>query len=168
MADFQGNTCYPGIVSFKQVWPKRIDHCFISCTASGPNESRRAHKQFPPLAQAQAIFEVRVQPPRILGCLTLGSKPSLPARANIQSRKPALHRKILHRVRQCLANLSVFEQMGKMNGEQARKGGAARNHTPTLLVLRRSAAGRASSSRDCSADSLGRSLRMGALSGSTQ
>src|SRR5216683_2699822 len=112
-------------VSFKQVWPKRIDHCFISCTASGPNESRRAHKQFPPLAQAQAIFEVRVQPPRILGCLTLGSKPSLPARANIQSRKPALHRKILHRVRQCLANLSVFEQMGKMNGEQARKGGVA-------------------------------------------
>src|SRR5216683_2442689 len=104
---------------------KRIHHCFISCTASGSIESRSAHKQFPPLAQAQAIFEVRVQPPRILGCLTLGSKPSLPARANIQSRKPALHRKILHRVRQCLANLSVFEQMGKMNGEQARKGGVA-------------------------------------------
>src|SRR2546429_3485147 len=51
MAYLHWDSGYPRIVPFKQVWPERINYCFVGCRAIGSVPGRSAHKPLPPFAQ---------------------------------------------------------------------------------------------------------------------
>src|SRR5579859_219007 len=111
MTDFQKNTRDPGVVPLKQVWPGGVDYCLVGCSARAAVGNRSMLKSVPPLAQAETLFQFRVQPLRIMRDLALAAKPLPPASPNVQPRKPALLRQVSHRIAQCLANLPFPKQL---------------------------------------------------------